>query len=83
MKKMDMVKKVGGIIVSIGVGAIVGNVIKCTTPATMGTIKKVCVAVGSFVLCNMVADSAANYTEQTIDNAVNEVKKMVKNGDLD
>ena len=83
MKKLDMVKKVGGLIVSVGVGAIVTNIVKSTTPTSVGTIKKVCILVGSFVLSGMISDKAVTYTEQTIDNTVVEIKKMVTDGDLE
>lgn len=82
MKKLDMVKTVGGIIVSVGVGAIVNNIVKSTTPVSMGTIKKVCIGVGGLVLSSMISDKAVKYTETKIDSAVNEIKKMVTNGDL-
>lgn len=82
MKKIDILKKVGGIVVSVGVGAIVTNAIKATSPTSMGTIKKVCVIVGGLVLSSMVSDLAVKYAEETIDNTVKEIKKMVTNGDL-
>ena len=82
MKKIDMLKKVGVIVVSVGVGAIVGNIVKSTSPASVGTIKKVCIGIGGFVLSSMISDLASKYTEQQIDNTVSEIKKMVVNGDL-
>jgi hypothetical protein len=77
MKKIEMVKTVGAFIVSIGVGAIIGNGIKATTPAQVGTIKKVCTAIGAIVLSNMVGDAAVKYTEEKIDSAVAGITKMV------
>ena len=77
MKKIELVKTAAGIIVSVGVSAIVGNTIKYTTPDTAGTIKKVCIGIGSFVLSSMVVDSASEYAGKKIDKAVNEFKGMM------
>jgi hypothetical protein len=82
MNKLEMVKTVGSIIVSVGVGTIVSNAVKCTTIGPVGPIKAVCIGVGSFVLASMAGDKAVKYTEEKIDSAVSEVKKMVENGDL-
>lgn len=80
MKKIDKIKTVkvvAGIVVSIGVGAIVGNAIKATTPANVSTIKKVCISVGAFVLSGIITDKAVSYTETKITEAIESVKKMV------
>ena len=82
MKKVDMLKAAGAIVVSIGVGSIVGNVVKCTTPITTGPIKRLCILIGSFVLCNMVGDQAVDYTEKKVDDAIEQIKNMVDNGEL-
>ena len=82
MKKIDMIKKIGTLVVSVGVGAIVGNAIKATTPSSINTINKVCIGIGAFVLTGMVSGMAAKYTEEQINETVNEIKKMVTNGDL-
>lgn len=82
MKKIEMVKIAGGIIVSVGVGAIVGNAIKCTTPSHVGTIKKVCIGVGAFILTSMISDKAVQYTEVTISKAIKSIKGMVEKGEL-
>ena len=82
MKKIDMIKKIGTLVVSVGVGAIVGNAIKATTPSSINTINRVCIGIGAFVLTGMVGGMAAKYTEEQINETVNEIKKMVTNGDL-
>ena len=82
MKKIDMIKKIGTLVVSVGVGAIVGNAIKATTPSSINTINRVCIGIGAFVLTGMVSGMAAKYTEEQINETVNEIKKMVTNGDL-
>lgn len=77
MTKIEMIKKVGTLVVSVGVGAIVGNAIKATTPSSINTINKVCIGIGGFVLTSMVCGMATKYTEAQIDETVNEIKKMV------
>lgn len=78
MKKLEMIKAAGEIVVSVGVGLIVGNAIKSTTPNNMGLIKKICIGVGSFILTSMVGDCATKYAEQKFDEAVDQVKEMIK-----
>lgn len=82
MKKVDMIKAAGSIIISVGVGAIVGNVIKCTTPPSVGTIKRVCIGVGGFVLSSMIGDKTTEYAEKKVDDAVNSIKNMVKEEEI-
>lgn len=77
MKKMEMVKSVGQIVISVGVGAIVGNAVKSTTPADIGTIKKFCVGVGTFVLSNMVCEKATEYGDGMFDKFTRSFVKEV------
>lgn len=81
MKKLEWVKLVGGIIVSVGVGSIVNGTVKSTTIPT-GPISKVCIWVASAILTGMISDKAVDYTEQSIDKAATSVKNMVENGEL-
>ncbi|MCX7817549.1 MAG: hypothetical protein N2317_08610 [Syntrophales bacterium] len=74
MSKLELLKKAAGIVVSVGVGAIVGNAITSTTPDTAGTIKKVCIGIGAFVLSSMITDKVSEYAENKIDEAVAQIK---------
>ncbi len=78
MKKMELAKAGLEIIVSVGVGAIVGNAIKATTPSTLKGIGKISVALGSLVLTGIASDLATKYTDDRINEAVETVKGMVK-----
>jgi hypothetical protein len=78
MKKTEMVKAAGSLIISIGVGSIVGNVIKTTTPGSIGALKKVCIGAGSVVLSNMVGDKAVDYVEEKIEGFTTWIKDLVK-----
>ena len=68
MDKKEIIKTVGGIVVSVGVGGIVGNIVKATTPASVGLIKKVCIGVGTVVLSNMATDKAVEYSTGKMDD---------------
>lgn len=73
MKKeaiIDTVKTGVGFIVTVGVGAIVGNLVKSTTPIDTSKIIKACIKVGSLVLTGAVGDIAGKYAETQIDEAV-------------
>jgi hypothetical protein len=83
MTKFEMLKAAGEIVISVGVGAIVGNAVKATTPIGVGLIKKACIGISALVLANLASDSATKYTEEKIDNAVDKIKNMVKNGELE
>ena len=82
MTKIDMIKKVGAVVVSVGVGAIVGNAIKSTTPSSVNVITKICIGVGAFVLTGMASDGAVKYAEGKFDDTINQIKEMINEIDL-
>ena len=69
-KIISTVKSGVGFVVSVGVGAIVGNLVKSTTPVDTSKIVKACIKVGSLVLSGAVGDIASKYTNEQIDEAV-------------
>lgn len=74
---MDAVKIVQGttkFVVSAGVGAIVKNAIKATTPEDIKKLSKLSVWVGSAVVSSMVAEAATKYTKEKIDAGIQAVK---------
>ncbi len=83
MGKLEAVKFVSGLVVSVGVGAVVSNVVKATTPGNISKLKKVFIFVGGMVLSFMIEDQAVKYTDAKIDAVANDLKNMVKNGELD
>lgn len=76
MKHLELLKAGVEIIVSVGVGAIVGNAIKATTPSDTKGIAKLVVALGSLVLTGITSDMAAKYTEKKIDDTVETMRNM-------
>lgn len=77
MNKLEILKGGAEILVSIGVGSIVGNAIKITTDPEAGRIKKLAIGIGGFVLSQMVSDKAGEYATQKIDSAAEKVSKLI------
>lgn len=77
MNKIEMVKGSVGLVVSIGVNAIVNNVVKSTSDSNANALTKICITAGGFVLSMMVAKKAVDYTETEIDGVVNQFKEIV------
>ena len=74
-----MVKGAGELIVQIGVGKIVWNIIDATTPVGTGKFAKICVTVGGAVLVNMTTNAAVAHVEQGANRFVAGLKKsMIK-----
>lgn len=61
-------KQIGGIVIGLGVGAIVGNAVKFTTPGDLGRLMKACVGLGSFALGGLAADATVKYANKQIDD---------------
>lgn len=78
MNPLSLVKTVVEITVSVGVGAVVGNAIKASTPAKTHVVKRVAIGVGAFVLSSMVGDMATKYATDTIDETAGKIKKFMK-----
>lgn len=78
MNKLQLLKAGAQLVVSVGTGSIVGNIIKATTPVSIGLITKACVSVGGLVLGSMIADKASDYTGQQIDDAVDSIFGVIK-----
>jgi chaperone required for assembly of F1-ATPase len=64
-----------GFVASIGVGNIVSNIVKSTTPANLNTFNKVTIGVGSFVLSSLVAKQVVDHMNSEIDGLVASMKK--------
>jgi 3-methyladenine DNA glycosylase AlkC len=75
MKTLGILKMVAELAVSTGVGAIVSNASRAAVPENARLVKKVVVAIGTFVLSNLVADQAVKYTNEKIENGLDELKK--------
>jgi hypothetical protein len=80
MNALSVFKTVTELAVTTGVGAIVSNAAKSAVPANAHIVKKVTIAFGTFILSSMVAEQAVKYTEDKIDQGLqqyNETKEAV------
>lgn len=77
MKVLEAVQTIASLGVSVGVGAIISNVIKATTPSGIKVLTKICIGIGSFVVGSMLSDMAGNYTEKKIGDAIEFVTRIV------
>lgn len=76
MNPATIAKAAVDIIVSTGVGAVVGNAIKMSTPLDATITKKISIGVGGFVLSGMVGSHAAKYTGEQIDTTLTQVRAL-------
>lgn len=75
MKKVQkFMKDVGKFATGAGVGLVVSNVVKATTPCCTGILAKGAIMVGTFVLSNMAADKATEYYDEQADTIIKEVE---------
>lgn len=77
----DLAKSAVTLVASAGVGAIVTNAIKATTPEDLKIASKIAVVIGTFVASKAVADMASTYCSKQIDevkSGVSQLKNTVK-----
>lgn len=79
-KALTVVKMVGGLVISIGVGAVATNLIRATTPEDVKKVTKVCIGVGSFFVAGMTASAASNKFGGTIDSIIKAVQVFTEEG---
>lgn len=76
MKKIEVFKTGLGLVISVGVGAIVGNAITTVRPQDVGKIKNLCISIGALALTNMVSDNVIDHTNNVIDNVISKDIKV-------
>lgn len=67
---VNIIKIVVGFVASAGVGTVVGNAVKATSPAITTPLSKALIAVGSVVAVSMAGAAAAKHTDEEIDKVV-------------
>lgn len=75
MNALPLVKFVAEGIASIGVGAVVNNAIKATTPEDLTRYQTYAVAVGSVVIGGIASKAASNYATETVNSVAGFFKK--------
>lgn len=79
MDKLGIFKAISSMVVSFGVGTIIENIVKQTTPDNIGKIKKIGIYIGSLALSGMISDKVGKYVEENIQDIVNSVNKIKEN----
>lgn len=79
MDAINLIKTTAGLVTGLGVGTVVGNLIKSTTPANVKILNKILVGVGGFVIGGALSEIASNAVEQRIDEGVEALKKVREN----
>ena len=78
MKKYIEPLKVGtSLVVSIGVGAIVGNLAMSNIPVDVSRLTRTCITIGKWALAGIAADKASKYVEDKIDEAVTVAEDII------
>ena len=81
--KKELLKSGAKLIVSFGVGTIVTNAVSFTTPAyAIGGLKRLAIGIGSFALSMYASDKVADYTDEKIDEVLDEVERVVCEDDV-
>lgn len=67
---LKVVKIVGGVVISVGIGAVTANLIRATTPGDVKRFTKACIKVGSFLVAGMAAAEASKNFKGTMDSVI-------------
>ncbi len=78
MKKIEVVKLIGGVVVSLSVGLVIGNAIKMNTPESLKLIQKIGVGIGGLILHGLVCERAQEYVDHQIDAIAKDVGDIVE-----
>lgn len=77
MNPLAITKGVVGLIVSMGVGTIVGNTIKASTnSADLNLLNKVGVGLGALAISGLVSSKVSQHTTDTIDNTLEQIEEV-------
>lgn len=77
-KVMGTIKLVGGLVISIGIGAITKNLIKATTPEDVKRFTKFCIGVGSFFVAGAAAKAATDKFDGTFDSFTKFIETLMQ-----
>lgn len=75
MNKLDIFKSAVTFAASVGVGAVVTNAVKATTPADLKTLNRIAVVVGSTAVSYVASEGASKF----FGNYVDELTEMIQN----
>ena len=75
---IKLFKLIGGLIISIGVGALVKNVLVMVTPPGAKVAIRICMMVGGYFLGGLAAKAASDAFEDKVDNSIIQLEKVSK-----
>jgi hypothetical protein len=83
MDPVNIVKTIIAIPMGLGIGTIVDNIVKTTTPSNTTRITQVLIKVGAFGLGGLLAHAATTKTNEEIDAVVDFVKQATKKPEVE
>jgi hypothetical protein len=73
---IPMVKQITGIVAGVGVGTVVSNVVRATTPPNAGMFTKVSAMIGSFTISGILSVPITKYTDLQVDKTIAFIAKL-------
>lgn len=77
MNKLELLKTAVSLATSSGVGTVVGNLVRHTTPPGLTRAQKILVGIGGFALSSLVGDMLGKQAERNIDEAASGFRRLV------
>lgn len=77
-KLIGIFKVIGRIMISVGVGALVKNVLIMVTPPGAKAVIRVCMMVGGYFVGGLAAKAASDAFEVSVDETISKVEKINK-----
>ena len=73
---LSIAKSATELVVSMGVGTIIGNAVKATSPANMNLVNRVFVGAGSYALGSLAGSMASKHTVDQLEQTVTQIKEL-------
>lgn len=77
ISKLAILKGVAELSITAGVGVIVGNLVRATTPVESSRITKILVTIGGYGLTGVLGDLSGKYVANQIDTYGNKFKDLL------
>lgn len=74
---LGVVKGVAELAVSAGVGVVVGNLVRATTPEDLSRVQKIMVGVGGYAIGGVLGDLSAKHVSGQIDEYATRVREII------
>lgn len=77
MSKLGIFKGLAEFAVSAGTGAVVGNIVRATTPEDLTRLQKITLGIGAYALGGVLGDLSAKYITSQIDDYVGKFNQFL------